>query len=99
MSFINYYEHLSVGRHLVANRGNNAKITAGSLRHGWFKLDYNPKLLTVTASLFTNQNDAVGTELAISSAIAVASLPTTITLAEANSSGITATIDVDGIST
>ena len=81
----------------VVPRLGNAQVTGRDF--GWFKIDHDRNLQQVRVRFYGNRDDAAEAHLAESSLINVALLPATITLAEVNGSGVTASIQVRGVLT
>lgn len=77
----------------IRARTGNAQVSG--LDYGAFKLEYSGGGNEMRASLYANQDAA--DPVAQSADIDVATLPGAVSLAEYDGSGITATLDVEGV--
>jgi len=80
----------------IYNRTNNAQVTGA--RFGWFKMEYDSVRGEIRLRFYANKNDAAGDYQADSGGVLTSTLPASVSLAEAASSGVTATVYVDGLS-
>ena len=71
----------------------NAQVNG--LDYGWFKMEYAESIDSFRVSLYADHDDA--NPAAQSSILGAATLPDTVSLAEYGGSGVTATIDIQGI--
>lgn len=90
---INVLLTLSDFKFNIRSRTGNAQVTGKD--YGAFKLEYSESNDKMYAYFYENQNDA--DPVAVSDIVDVSTLPGTVTLNEYDGSGVTATIDVEGV--
>ena len=92
---LNFLTHRSDDRFLIHDRTDNANVTG--VNFGFWKLEYDSARDEFRVRLYANRNDAEDAYLAQSDVTDAATLPATVTVNEANDSGVSGTIYIDGV--
>ncbi len=94
-TIINYLEVPSSRVSYIRDRLGNAQVSGRP--DGWFKIEHDRNAAQIRVRFYAHRNHPEGSYLAESTLIPVASLPALVTLNPAGASGVSATIQIDGV--